>query len=48
MLDLEIKANRNCLNQDFQDERINRIGIIQSDKLTHKIIGCAMKVHRFI
>ncbi len=32
MLDSETKANRNCLNQDSQDERIFRIGIIQSDK----------------
>jgi len=36
----------NCLNQDSQDSRIHRIGIIQSDGVTHKVIGCAMRVHR--
>jgi GxxExxY protein len=38
----------NCLNQDSQDSRIYRIGTIQSDKLTHKIIGCAMNVHKML
>jgi GxxExxY protein len=37
-----------CLNQDSQDSRIFRIGIIQSDKLTHKVIGCAMSVHKML
>lgn len=40
-----------CLNQDFQDERMDRIKeeFVMKDKiddeLTYKIIGCAMKVH---
>ncbi|MDR0516180.1 MAG: GxxExxY protein [Fibromonadaceae bacterium] len=39
-----LTLDSNCLNPDSLDSGINRI--MQHETLTHKIIGCAMNVHK--